>query len=154
MMQRGIPFSTSDFLPQIQELKYVTFSSELNSADDPLKHLAFSAVTEIGVKRAFLLNKEPHLIPLFSSTGEQRQIQHRISRTSTNAIYMIQCTKCHTQYIGEARRRISGRFEENRRAVEKALKKEHQDQPTAASEHFSLTGHSTDHLQRVSKSSY
>ena len=33
------------------------------------------------------------------------------------------------------------RFGEYRRAVEKALKKEHQHQPTAMSEHFAVTGH-------------
>ena len=33
------------------------------------------------------------------------------------------------------------RFGECRRAVEKALKKEHQHQPTAMSEHFGVTGH-------------
>ena len=35
------------------------------------------------------------------------------------------------------------RFGEHRHAVEKALKKEHQHQPTAVSEHFAVTGYSS-----------
>ena len=43
------------------------------------------------------------------------------------------------------------RFGKYRRAVEKALRKEHQHQPTAMSEHFAVTGHghSVNDLQMI-----
>lgn len=63
---------------------------------------------------------------------KKRQIWYRICCTSTNGIYIIQCAKCHT-----------------RRAVEKALKKEDQDQPTAVSEDLAVTGHSLNDLQMI-----
>ena len=46
---------------------------------------------------------------------------------------MIQCTKCHKQYIGETKRRLKDRFNEHRRTVDKPSSKS---KPTTASEHF------------------
>ena len=78
----------------------------------------------------------------FFSTNEQRQILHHIACSSSNLIYMIQCSRCKVQYIGETKRQLSDRFGEHRRAIEKAITHRHIDQPTAVSDHFILPGHS------------
>ena len=41
---------------------------------------------------------------------KQKGIRHHITRSSSNLVYMIQCTKCRIQYIGETKRRLSDRF--------------------------------------------
>ena len=74
----------------------------------------------------------------FFSTNEQRQILHHISCSSSNLIYMIQCSRCKVQYIGESKSQLSDRFGEYRRAMEKAITHRHIDQPTAVSDHFTL----------------
>ena len=38
------------------------------------------------------------------STGETRPITHHITCNSKNLIYMIQCKRCHKQYIGETKK--------------------------------------------------
>ena len=53
----------------------------------------------------------------FFATNEQKGIRHHITCSSSNLVYMIQCTKCRIQYIGETKRRLSDRFGEHRRAV-------------------------------------
>ena len=55
----------------------------------------------------------------FNSTGETRLINHHIDCNSKNVIHMIQCNHCHKQYIGETKCRLKGRFNENRRPVDK-----------------------------------
>ena len=62
---------------------------------------------------------------------------------------MIQCTKCRIQYIGETKRRLSDRFGEHRRAIEKAITQRDIDQPTAVSDHFTLPGHSLNNLELI-----
>ena len=62
---------------------------------------------------------------------------------------MIQCTKCRIQYIGETKRRLSDRFGEHRRAVEKAITQRGIDKPTAVSDHFTLPGHSLSNLELI-----
>ena len=39
----------------------------------------------------------------FYSTGEARPIHHHINCNSKNVINMVQCNRCHKQYIGETR---------------------------------------------------
>ena len=58
---------------------------------------------------------------------------------TNNIIYMVQCTKCNLQYIGETKRRLKDRFNEHRRAVDKPniISK-----PTTVSEHFLTANHS------------
>ena len=63
--------------------------------------------------------------------------------------YMIQCTKCRIQYIGETQRRLTDRFGEHRRAVEKAITQRDINQPTAVSDHFTLHGHSLNNLELI-----
>ena len=46
---------------------------------------------------------------------------------------MIQCNRCHLQYIGETKRRFKDRFNEHRRSVDKT---NIQSKPTTVAEHF------------------
>ena len=62
---------------------------------------------------------------------------------------MIQCNKCNVQYIGETKYHLSDRFSEHRCAIEKAIAKQHIDQPTAVSDHFTLPAHSIDNIELV-----
>lgn len=52
---------------------------------------------------------------------------------------MIECKKCHKQYIGETKRRLNERFGEHRRSI---ANPELLKTPTPVSEHFNLPGHS------------
>ena len=52
-------------------------------------------------------------------------------------------------YIGETKRRLSDRFGEHRRAVEKAITQRDIDKPTAVSDHFTLPGHSLNNLELI-----
>ena len=69
----------------------------------------------------------------FFSTGETRHTTSYINCNTTNLIYMIQCNRCHLQYIGEIKRRLKDRFNEQRRSVDKTNIKS---KPTSVSEHF------------------
>ena len=42
------------------------------------------------------------------------QIKSHITCETSNVIYMVQCTKCNLQYIGETKRRLKERFNEHR----------------------------------------
>ena len=42
----------------------------------------------------------------FYSTGQTFKIKSHITCKTPNVIYMIQCTKCNLQYIGETKRRL------------------------------------------------
>ena len=46
---------------------------------------------------------------------------------------MIQCNRCHLQYIGETKRRLKGHFNEHRRTLDNANTKS---KPTTVAEHF------------------
>ena len=54
----------------------------------------------------------------FHATGETRPITNHIDCNSKNVIYMIQCSHCSKQYIGETKRRLKARFKEHRRPVD------------------------------------
>ena len=82
-------------------------------------------------------------------TNEQKGIRHHITCSSSNLVYMIQCTKCRIPYIGETKRRLSDRFGEHRRTVEKAITQRDIDQPTAVSDHFTLPGHSLNNWELI-----
>ena len=58
---------------------------------------------------------------------------------------MIYCNKCTVQYIGKTKRHLSDSFGEQRRAIEK----QHFDQPTAVSDHFTPPAHSMDNIELV-----
>ena len=58
-------------------------------------------------------------------------------------------SKYNLQYIGETKRHLSDRFGEHRRGIEKAITKQHIDQPTAVSDHFTHPAHSMDNIELV-----
>ena len=62
---------------------------------------------------------------------------------------MIQCNKCNVQYIGETKRHLSDRFGEHRRAIEKAIAKQQNNQPTAVADHFTLPGHFMNNIELI-----
>ena len=43
-----------------------------------------------------------------------RCINSHITCETKNLIYMIQCNRCHLQYIGETKRRLKDRFNEQK----------------------------------------
>ena len=45
------------------------------------------------------------------------------------------------------KRHLRDRFREHRRTIEKATQRRHINQPTAVSDHFSLTGHSINNIE-------
>ena len=63
------------------------------------------------------------------------QIKSHITWETSNVIYMIQCTKCNLQYIGETKRRLKERFNEHRRPI-----------ITAVSRHFITGNHTINHM--------
>lgn len=67
-----------------------------------------------------------------------RPIWHPITCTSSNIIYVIQCSKCRMQNISETKQHLSNRFGEHRWATEKAINHCHIGQPPAVSDHFIL----------------
>ena len=74
----------------------------------------------------------------FFSTGETRSINSHITRETKNLIYMIQCNRCHIQYIEETNRRLKDRFNEHRRTLDNAHTKS---KPTTVAEHFLSSPH-------------
>ena len=46
--------------------------------------------------------------------GQPLKIKSHITCETPNVIYMIQCTKCNLQYIGETKRRLKDHFNELR----------------------------------------
>ena len=51
---------------------------------------------------------------------------------------MIQCNRCHLQYIGEIKRRLKDRVNEHRRTLDNANTKS---KPTTVAEHFLSSPH-------------
>ena len=74
------------------------------------------------------------------------KITDYISCNSKNLIYLIQCKKCHSQYIGEAKRKLNERFGEHRRSI---LNHHQLLNPTPVSLHFNQTGHSINDVQLI-----
>ena len=84
---------------------------------------------------------------LICATGETRSITSHITCNTKNMIYIVQCNCCNLQYIGETKRRLKDRFNENRRAVDKTNIKS---KPTTVSEHFlSHSNHSHTDMQLI-----
>ena len=78
----------------------------------------------------------------FNSTGQMNQIKSHITCETSNVIYMIQCTKCNLQYIGETKRRLKERFNEHRRPIINTSSYN----PTAVSRHFITGNHTVNHM--------
>ena len=52
----------------------------------------------------------------FFTTKKARKITDSISCHSKNLIYLIECKRCHLQYIGETKRQLGERFGKHRRS--------------------------------------
>ena len=83
---------------------------------------------------------------IFFNTNETRKITDFISCNSKNLIYLIQCKKCHSQYIGETKRKLNERFGEHRRSI---LNHHQLLNPTPVSLHFNQPGHSINDVQLI-----
>ena len=59
---------------------------------------------------------------------------------------MVQCNRCHKQYIGETKRRLKDRFNEHRRTVDKQT---NFSKPTAVSEHFLSNDHTATDMKLI-----
>ena len=70
------------------------------------------------------------------------QIKSHITCETSNVIYMIQCTKCNLQYIGETKRRLKERLNEHRRPIINTSSYN----PTAVSRHFITGNHTVNHM--------
>jgi len=77
-------------------------------------------------------------------TGPKRSIKitDRFTCTSANVIYCITCTLCKKLYIGETGRRLSHRFREHLRDVER----NDNDASKSVARHFNLPNHSSQHM--------
>ena len=54
-------------------------------------------------------------------------------KTTDFLVYMVQCNRCHRQYLGETKRRLQDRLNEHRRHVDKQT---NSSKPTAVPEQF------------------
>ena len=70
------------------------------------------------------------------TTNEARKISDSISCHSKNLVYLIECKRCHLQYIGETKRQLFG---EHRRSI---LNHQQLSKTTPVSLHFNQAGHS------------
>ena len=77
----------------------------------------------------------------FYSTGQMFKIKSHITCETSKVIYMIQCTKCNLQYIGETKRCLKDRFNEHSQPIINPFCTH-----TAVSRHFLTSGHAEDHL--------
>ena len=75
----------------------------------------------------------------FFTTNEARKITDSISCHSKNLIYLIECKRCHLQYIEETKRQLSESFGEHRRSI---LNHHQLSTTTPVSLHFNPAGHS------------
>ncbi|XP_078374399.1 uncharacterized protein LOC144657936 [Oculina patagonica] len=82
----------------------------------------------------------------FFNTNETRKITDSISCRSKNLIYLIDCKKCHHQYIGETKRQLNERFGQHRRSI---LNHHKLDDPTPVSIHFNQPGHSINDVHLI-----
>ena len=69
----------------------------------------------------------------FYATGETRSITSHITCNTKNMIHIVQCNRCNLQYIGETKRRLKDRFNEQRRTVDKTNIKS---KPNTVTEHL------------------
>ena len=142
----SIPFSSSHILPPMQQPTRHTRQGQTPQTT-PLAPGSFRCNRRRCKTCRFI--KEGTTSYTFFATNEQKGIRHHITCSSSNLVYIIQCTKCKIQYIGETKRRLSDRFGEHRRALEKAITQRDIDQPTAVSDHFTLPGHSLNNLELI-----
>ena len=77
----------------------------------------------------------------FHSYHQQKTftIHGHINCNTSNVIYLITCTKCHKQYVGETGRKLKTRITEHLHSI-----KNHKN--TVIGIHFTSTHHSIDHI--------
>ena len=63
-----------------------------------------------------------------------------LSCSATNVVYLISCTKCDHQYVGETKRKVSERLSGHRSSIKKHAN-------TFIAKHFNLPGHSIDDIR-------
>ena len=73
-------------------------------------------------------------------TGTSHNIQGHITYNTSNVIYIITCTKCNKQYIGETGRKLKTRISELLRNIVK-------NQNTVIGTHFYSANHKSNHMQ-------
>ena len=73
-------------------------------------------------------------------TGTNHDIQGHITCNTSNVIYIITCTKCNKQYIGETGRKLKTRISEHLRNIAKK-------QNTVIGTHFNSANHKSNHMQ-------
>ena len=83
-----------------------------------------------------------HNVEKISGTRRSIKITDHFTCTSANVIYCITCTYCNKLYIGETGRRLSDRFREHLRHVERNDK----DASKPVARHFNLPNHSKQHV--------
>ena len=76
---------------------------------------------------------------IFFTTNEARKITDSISCHSKTLIYLIECKRCHLQYIGETKHQLSERFVGHRRSI---LNHQQLSTTTPVSLYFNQAGHS------------
>ena len=79
----------------------------------------------------------------FHSTCEAHHVQSHITCETFDVVYLIQCRLCSLQYIGETKRRVKDRFNENRQPI---LNPTGNYIHTAVSEHVLTRSHSDNHM--------
>ena len=73
-------------------------------------------------------------------TGTNHNVQGYITCNTSNVIYIITCTKCNKQYIGETGRKLKTRISEHLRNIAK-------NQNTVIGTHFNSANHKSNHMQ-------
>ena len=63
-----------------------------------------------------------------------------LSCSATNVVYLISCTKCDHQYVGETKKKVSERLSGHRSSIKKHAN-------TFIAKHFNLPGHSIDDIR-------
>ena len=74
-----------------------------------------------------------------SVTGEDHVIRKHLDCQSTNVVYLITCTQCQQQYVGETSRSLETRLVEH-------CADARYDRNTPVARHFNLPGHSADNM--------
>ena len=82
----------------------------------------------------------------FCTTNEARKITDSISCNSKNLIYLIDCKKCHIQYIGETKRQPNERFGKHWRSI---VNHQQLSTTTPVSLHFNQAGHSINDVRFI-----
>ena len=94
----------------------------------------------------FFSSRGSNKLYFFLTTNEARKITDSISCHSKNLIYLIECKRCHLQYIGETKSQLSERFGEHRRSI---LNHQQLSTTTPVSLHFNQAGHAINNVHHI-----